>query len=81
MSNRVVDVHSIAAAPAGWRRISDKKVVACFALVTTTSSDHPGQFNEKIVLPIIEGELLVDLLGREVDIVNDDACFEPLTGE
>lgn len=38
--------------------------------------EYVGQFNEKVVFLVVESELLFDLMGCEVDIVDDDVVFE-----
>ena len=76
MAEVVIEVHSISAAPLGWKTVQSKQPVVCFALVTTTTAEHPGSFSERRVIPLTNGDLNVNLLGRVVDELEDDA-FHP----
>lgn len=75
MSNHIVEVHSITTAPPGWKLVQSQRSVACFALVTTSATAHPGQFNERRVIPLTELDLNTDLLGRPVDDLEDEATY------
>lgn len=75
----IIEVHSITAAAPGWRIKSGRGAgcrVVCFALVTTTSSAVPGSLMERSVIPLIETDLNVDLLGREVVAMEPDIAFD-----
>lgn len=77
MADVVTEVHSITSASPGWKLSQSGLAVACFALVSTTSKEHPGQFNERLVIPLGIHDLSTDLLGREIDFARDDVEFNP----
>lgn len=72
MADIVIEVHSITAAPIGWRiakyeaRRSGHRI-ACFALVTTTSAEHPGVTTGRRIIPVTEHEIGAGLIGMEVE--------------
>lgn len=74
MADKIMSVHSIASAAAGWRRLRDNAPVACFALVTTANPESMS-VTELMVVPLVEGDLGQGLIGKAVDLVDDEIKF------
>lgn len=74
MVDRVLEVHGIASAAAGWKRRKDGQQVACFVLVTKADSDSLS-ITEKVVLPLAAVDMTFGLVGRDVDDLADDIVF------
>lgn len=68
----IIDVHSISTAQ-GWV-FSDGTQVACFALVTTMRDLAHG-LSEKIIIPVRDTDLHMNLIGKKVDIAGDDVSY------
>lgn len=73
--NCIIDVHSITAAPLGWKFVDDNQPVACFALITVASVAHPGQFQGRMVIGLGTNDLCLDLLGKDVSMLTGDMHF------
>lgn len=78
MTEKIIEVHSISSAAAGWKRAKDGTPVACFALVTVACPDSLG-VTEKAVVPLFSHDLMVGLVGRVVEMIDDAVEFEAMS--
>ena len=65
MAYHIVDVHSITPAPANVKTVSGSQVM-CFALVSVVSTEHPSFSPSKQIIPLIESDIVAELLGLEL---------------
>lgn len=66
MTSRIVAVHSISAAAAGWK-FQTGEAVACFALISAQNPEFANLAPEVSVIPLGADDLQ-DLVSREVDL-------------
>jgi hypothetical protein len=74
MTDKVIEIHSIASAAAGWKRSRDREPIACFALVTTAAMESLS-ITEKVVIPLVAEDMVFGLVGRDVDPQADAVEF------
>lgn len=74
----VLDVHSITSA-AGWV-FNDGSPVACFALVTAAEQGSLGVLQDKMVIPIRQESLQMDLRGYTVNMIDDSIEYIAVHG-
>jgi hypothetical protein len=55
--------------------VKDRAPIACFALVTKASPESLS-FTEKVVIPLVAADLLLGLIGRDLDHLDDDVFFD-----